>query len=224
MTTGCALAGALALAIGLTASASGAPGRSSRVLCSAGGGRTLARSPRVRVFARRGVFYSCWLPTRLRTTLGRVGEDLPDAGPRLASHVRIDGAYVAFAMQATGDPGYDLSSVEAVNARTGRVAREVEPHETENFDSYVLEVGVAADGALVYLQSEGSPCPGEHHGSGQDGPEPDDALVAVEPHAHRRTLDCELASEPTDSIKALVVAGQTATWVHAGVLHTATLR
>jgi hypothetical protein len=221
---GCALAAALALAIGLTASARGASGRSPRVLCSAGGGRTLARSPRVRVFVRRGVFYSCWLPTRLRTALGRVGEDLPDAGPTLAGHVRIDGAYVAFAMQATGDPGYDLSSVEVVNTKTGRIAREIQPRETESFDSFVLEVGVAANGAVVYLQSEGSPCPGEHHGTGQDGPEPDDAVVAVEPHAHRRTLDCELAIEPAGSITKLAVVGQTATWLHAGVLHTATLR
>ncbi len=219
-----ALAGTLALAIGLTASASGASRRSPRVLCSAGGGRTLARSPRVRVFVRRGVFYSCWLPTRFRTTLGRVGEDLPDRGPTLASHVRIDGEYVAFSTQATGDPGYDLSSVESVNVRTGRIAREVQPRETESFDSFVVEVGVAADGALVYLQSEGSPCPGEHHGTGQGGPEPDDAVVAVEPHAHRRTLDCELASEPTGSITGLKVVGQTASWLHTGVLHTATLR
>jgi hypothetical protein len=180
----------------------------------------------VRVFARKGNFYSCWLPSRRRTTLGRVGEVIPDGEAVLSTHVRIDGEYVAFAEQAIGDPGYSLSSVVSVNARTGRMGRLVEPRETENFDSFVDDVGVAADDALVYLQWEGTPCPGEHT-TGEHGP--DDALIAVEPGAKphttkRRTLDCELPTETEGSISKLVVAGQTVTWMHAGVARTATLR
>jgi hypothetical protein len=205
------------------ASAGAAPHHAPKILCSPGGGRTLSRAPRVRVFARRGQFYSCWLPTRLRTDLGQLGEDAPDGPATLATHVRIDGQYVAFSEQQTGDPGFDLSLIVSVNARTGRTAREVEPSETEEFASRVTDVGVAANDALVYVQDEGSPCPGEHKDK-EGGSRPDDAVIAVEPGAHRRTLDCETASEPEGSISKLVVMGQTATWMHAGVLHTVTLR
>jgi hypothetical protein len=211
----------LALAVGLPAPASGSSQPARRVLCSAGGGRTLSKSAQVRVFARKGVFYSCWLPTRRRTTLGNLGEDVPNMSPVLATHVRIDGQFVAFSEQASGDPGYDLSRIVSVNARTGRVAREVEPQETENFNSFVVDVGVAADGALVYLQQIGTPCSGEHT-SGEHGP--DEGVIAVEPGAKRHTLDCEAPAEPEESISKLVVRGQTATWMHAGVTHTATLR
>ena len=177
----------------------------------------------MRVFARRGKFYNCWLPTRLRTTLGQLGEPIPDRAATLATHVRIDGEYVAFSMQQTGDPGFDLSRVVSVNARTGRVAREVEPSETESFTSFVEDVEVAADGALAYLQAEGTPCPGAHDNR-KGEPQPEDAVIAVEPGAKRHTLDCETPSDPTGSISKLTVVGQTATWMHAGIPHTATLR
>jgi len=217
------LACALALTVVGTASANAAPRTSPTVACSPGGGRTIARSHHVRVFARRGKFYSCWLPTRLRTTLGRLGEPIPNQAATLATHVRIDGQYVAFATQQTGDPGFSLSRVVSVNARTGRVAREVEPSETESFSSFVEDVGVAADGALVYMQADGTPCPGER--TLKDGERrPDDALIAVEPGVKRHTLDCETPSDPAGSISKLEVVGQTATWMHAGVLHTAPLR
>jgi hypothetical protein len=141
----------------------------------------------------------------------------------LATHVRIDGQYVAFSLQASGDPGYNVSMIISVNARTGRTAREVEPLETETFDSAVEDVGVAADDAIVYLQAEGSPCPGTH--TLKDGEiRPEDAVIAVEPAVKRHTLDCELPSEPEDSISKLVVVGQTATWLHSGIVHVATLR
>jgi hypothetical protein len=140
----------------------------------------------------------------------------------LATHVRIDGEYIAYSMQATGDPGFDTSTVVAVNVRTGRL-REVEPRETEAFSSFVEDVGIAADGTLVYLQAEGTPCRGEHPPSNEQT-EPDDALIAVEAGAKRHLLDCEIASEPDNSISRLVVVGQTATWMHAGVARTATLR
>ena len=218
---GLALACSLVLVVGLPTSASGSSQQAQRILCSAAGGRTLSKSAQVRVFAREGVFYSCWLPTRRRTTLGTLGESVPDGPPALATHVRIDGQFVAFSEQAFGDPGYDVSRIVSVNARTGRVAREVEPQETENFNSFVIDVGVAADDAVVYLQETGTPCPGEHT-TGDHGP--DDGVIAVEPGAKRHTLDCELAAEPEGSISKLVVKGQTATWMHAGVLHTATLR
>jgi len=218
---GLALACSLVFVVGLPTSASGSSHPAQRLLCSAAGGRTLSKSAQVRVFAREGVFYSCWLPTRRRTTLGTLGESVPDGPPALATHVRIDGQFVAFSEQAFGDPGYDVSRIVSVNARTGRVAREVEPQETENFNSFVIDVGVAADDAVVYLQETGTPCPGEHT-SGDHGP--DDGVIAVEPGAKRHTLDCELPAEPEGSISKLVVKGQTATWMHAGVLHTATLR
>jgi hypothetical protein len=173
------------------------------------------------VFARKGVFYSCWLASRRRTTLGRVGENVPDQGAVLATHVRIDGEYVAFSTQESGDPGFDLSSIVSVNARTGRTARTVEPLETENFESFVEDVGVAADDALVYVQEAGAPCPGNHT-TGEL--RPDGGVIAVEPGAKRHTLECEVPSEPEGSISKLVVVGQTATWTHSGVLHTATLR
>ena len=211
------------LAVGSCTTVDAAARKSPRVLCSPGAGRTLAKSHRVRVFARRGKFYSCWLPTRLRTTLGRLGEPIPNQAATLATHVRIDGQYVAFSTQETGDPGFSLSRVVSVNARTGRVAREVEPRETESFSSFVEDVGVAADGALVYLQAEGTPCPGEHK-NGKAEPQPEDALIAVEPGAKGHTLDCEAPSDQAGSISKLAVVGQTATWMHAGVLHTATLR
>jgi hypothetical protein len=224
------LAGSLLLALApsldVTARADGAPTRAATVRCSAGGGRTLSRSHQVRVFARSGTFYSCWLPTRRRTTLGRLGEPVLDGAAALSTHVRIDGDFVAFAEQAVGDPSYSLSTVISVNARTGRVAREAEPRETEDFDSFVDDVGVAADDALVYLQRDGSPCAGEHT-TGEHGP--DDALIAVEPGANRHTtkrhtLDCETSTEPEGSISKLLVAGQTVTWTHSGVAQTATLR
>jgi hypothetical protein len=205
----------------LTASAEGAARDSQRVLCSPGGGRTLSRSHQVRVFARKGIFYSCWLASRRRTTLGRVGENVPDQGAVLATHVRVDGEYVAFSTQESGDPGFNVSSIVSVNARTGRIARRVEPMETENFESIVEDVGVAADDALVYVQEAGAPCPGSH-ATGEL--RPDGGVIAVEPGAKRHTLDCELSSEPERSISKLVVIGQTATWMHSGVLHNATLR
>ena len=218
---GGAFACAVAVAMVLSAPAGGAPRKSPSALCSAGAGRRLSSSHQVRVFASKGRFYSCWLPSRRRTTLGQLGEPVPDGPPVLTTHVRIDGEYVAFADHQTGDPGFSLSSIVSVNARTGRVAREVEPHETEDFDSYVVDVGVAADDALVYLQREGTPCPGEHS-SGEHGP--DDAVIAVEPKAKPHTLDCEMPSEPEGSISKLVVKDQTATWIHSDVLRTTTLR
>jgi hypothetical protein len=218
---GLAVACSLALIVGLPTSASGSSHAARRILCSAGGGRTLSKSARVRVFARNGMFYSCWLPTRRRTTLGKLGEDVPDGPAVLATHVRIDGQFVAFSEQALGDPGFDLSKIVSVNARSGRVAREVEPQETEDFSSFVVDVGVAADDAVVYLQQAGTPCVGEHT-TGEHGP--DDGVIAVEPGAKRHTLDCELPAEPEGSISKLVVAGQTATWMHSGVPHTAALR
>jgi hypothetical protein len=217
----CALACALAVAVGLSARADGASPNPPSILCSPGGGRTLSRSHQVRVFARKGRFYSCWLPTRRRTTLGYLGEPVPDGPPVLTTHVRIDGEFVAFAELQTGDPDFSLSSIISVNARTGHVGRDVEPHETEYFDSSVVDVGVAADDALVYVQREGTPCPGLHM-SGEHGP--DDAVIAVEPGVRAHTLDCEVPSDPEASISMLVVKGQTATWIHSGVLHTATLR
>jgi hypothetical protein len=216
-----ALVCSLALVVGVPASATGNSHPARRILCSAGGGRTLSKSAQVRVFARKGAFYSCWLPTRRRTTLGQLGEDAPDGPPVLATHVRIDGQFVAFSEQAIGDPSFDVSQIVSVNARTGRVARQVEPQETEDFDSSVVDVGVAADDAVVYVQDAGTPCPGEHT-TGEHGA--DDAVIAVEPGVKRHTLDCELATEPERSIAKLVVNGQTATWMHAGVAHTATLR
>jgi hypothetical protein len=192
-----------------------------RFACSAGGGRTLARSARARVFARKGRFYGCWLPTRRRTALGRLGEMEIDGPPVLATHVRIDGEFVAFSLQQYGDPDFDVSSIVSVNVRTGRVVREVEPRETETFDSFVEDVGVARDGALVYLQREGTPCPGTHT-TGELSE--DAALIAVEPGAKRHTLDCEAPGEPEGSISGLLVADQTVTWMHSGTLHTAHLR
>src|SRR5271154_4547058 len=108
---GSAAACILVLTVAVTPSAGGAPGRSPRVLCSAGAGRTLSRSHQVRVFARKGVFYSCWLASRRRTMLGRLGESIPDQGAVLATHVRIDGEFVAFSVQESGDPGYDVSLI-----------------------------------------------------------------------------------------------------------------
>jgi hypothetical protein len=218
---GPALACSLALIVALPTSASGSLHPAQRILCSAGGGRTLSRSHQVRVFARKGIFYSCWLPSRRRTTLGRIGEIIPNRGAVLATHVRIDGEYIAYSTQESGDPGYNVSLVVSVNARTGRTARQVEPLETESFDSVVEDVGVAADDALVYIQQAGAPCPGSHT-TGES--QPDGGVIAVEPGAKRHTLDCELPTEPEGSISKLVVKGQTATWMHAGVLHTATLR
>jgi hypothetical protein len=113
-----------------------------------------------------------------------------------------------------------VSEIVSVNARTGRLARKVEPMETEDFDSVVEDVGVAKNDALVYVQQAGSPCPGEHT-AGEH--EPDDAVIAVEPGAKGHTLDCEIPSEPEGSISRLVVVGQTATWMHSGVLHTVAL-
>lgn len=216
------LACTLALAVGLTALADGASRKTATILCSPGAGHMLSKSQRVRVFASRGEFYSCWLPTRRRTTLGHVGELIPDKDAVLATHVRIDGEYVAFSEQAAGDPGFDLSTVVAVNARTGRVVRKVEPSEKENA-SFVDDVGVAADGTLVYLQAQGTPCPGERITPNGE-PHPDDALIEIESGAKRQTLDCEVASEPESSISKLVVVGKTATWMHSGVLHTEILR
>jgi hypothetical protein len=218
---GPALACSLALVVGSPTSASGNSRPAHRILCSAGGGLTLSKSPQVRVFARKGIFYSCWLPTRRRTTLGQLGENVPNGPAVLATHVRIDGQYVAFSEQTSGDPGFDVSRIVSVNARTGRVAREVEPQEEEDFNSFVEDVGVAADDALVYLQQAGTPCPGEHT-TGEH--RPDDGVIAVEPGAKRHTLDCEVPAEPEGSISNLVVKGQTVTWMHAGAQHTATLR
>jgi hypothetical protein len=185
----------------------------------------------VQVFERHGLFYSCWLPTRRRTFLGHVGAEIPNKPGVLAGAVHIDGEYVAYSLQASGDPGFDVASVISVNARTGREARVVEPHEAEDmsggfgFTSVVEEVGVAADDAIVYLQAAGSPCPGIH-ATGEN--EPDAAVIAVEPgakrHTLRHTLDCETPSEPVHSISELVVVRQVVSWMHSGVLHTATLR
>jgi hypothetical protein len=216
-----AVACALALSLMLVASAHGAARKPPKPTCSASGGRTLSRSHQIRVFARKGLFYSCWLASRRRTTLGRVGEEVPNMGAVLSTHVRIDGEYVAFSVQESGDPGYNLSQIISVNARTGRAARRIEPLETENFDSFVEDVGVAADDAIVYVQRDGAPCPGAHT-TGELGP--DSGVIAVEPGAKRHTLDCEIPGEPEGSISRLVVKGQTATWTHSGVPRSATLR
>jgi len=189
--------------------------------CSPGGGRTLARGSHVRILERRGSFYSCWLPTRRRRFLGHTGEPVPDRSAALDGGVSVDGEFAAFVMQALGDPGYDVSTVVSINVRTGR-SREIEPPEIEN-SSLVEEVGVARDGAVVYVQLFGSPCPGLHQRPDTEQA-PERAVIAVEPGAKRQTLDCELPSDPDHSIKELKVAGKTATWEHAGVLHTVTLR
>jgi hypothetical protein len=73
--------------------------------------------------------------SRRRTTLGRLAENVPNQGPVLATHIRINREYVAFAEVESGDPGYKVSVVISVNARTGRAARKVEPLETEKSSS-----------------------------------------------------------------------------------------
>jgi hypothetical protein len=207
--------------LGLSTSA---PAHASPVLCSPAGGGTIARSHQVRVFIRHSNFYSCWLPTRRRTLLGQIGASLPEQAATLSTRVRIDGQYVGFAIEGTAEGGEEGIAF-AVNARTGRVKREVEAPQIDHEDgllvSSVADVGVTADGSLVYEQVEGSPCPGFH--AGQEHL-PDVALIAVEPGSRHRVLDCELSTEPQGSISKLVVVGQTATWMHAGSARSATLR
>jgi hypothetical protein len=175
------------------------------------------------VFVRGGTFYSCWLPTRLRTTLGPFGAVIPNRPLTLAaSPVRINGNYVAFFLEGVYDPGVSGALVLSVNARTGHTARIVQPREAQpregpGYNSSLEDVGVAADGAPVYLQREGSPCPGERL-----------AVIAAEWRATvdsraTRTLDCEVPGEPAGSISQLAVHGQTVTWMHAGARRTATL-
>lgn len=194
------------------------------VLCSPAGGRTIARSHQVRVFIRHANFYSCWLPTRRRTLLGRVGTSLPERAATLSTRVRIDGQYVGYAIEGVAEGGEE-GIVFAVNARSGRIKREVEAPQIDHEDgllvSSVADIGVTADGSLVYEQVESSPCPGSH--AGQEHM-PDVGLIAVEPGNGYRVLDCERATEPEGSISKLLVVGQTATWMHAGVIHNATLR
>ena len=178
----------------------------------------------MRVFIRHANFYSCWLPTRRRTLLGHVGVALPEHAATLSTHARIDGQYVAFAIEAVAEGGEE-GIVLAVNARTGRVKREVEAPQIDNGDgslvSTVADVGVTADGSLVYEQVESSPCPGSH---AEQEHMPDVALIAVEPGNGHRVLDCEQSTEPEGSIAKLLVVGQAATWMHAGVARSVTLR
>jgi hypothetical protein len=175
------------------------------------------------VFASGRRFYSCWLPTRARTTLGPYGAVIPNRPQTLAtSTVRIDGEYVAFYLEGAYDPGLVAALVISVNARTGHTTRSVQPREAQpseggSYSSSIEDVGVAADGAPVYLQREGSPCGGERL-----------AVIAAQwrttvDSRATRTLDCEAPGEPKDSISHLAVHGQTVSWTHAAVRRTATL-
>ena len=78
--------------------------------------------------------------------------------PAVSTPVHINGQYVAWAIESV-DEGGEEAIVYALNARTGRILHElVAPQRFEDeLVSSVTEVGVAADGSLVYLQLEGSP-------------------------------------------------------------------
>jgi len=218
-----AVAGVLCVALAwlwlACAPASGAP----RYACGRYGGQTIARSARVRVFVRQSTYYSCWLPTRERTRLGIEGEDLPEHPAGVSTPVHINGQYVAWAIEGV-DEGGEEAIVYALNARTGRILHELEvPQRYESLlVSSVSEVGVAADGSLVYVQQEGSPCPG-YHIPGKEHRR-DEALIAFEPGNHHHLLECEIASDPEFSITHLRVVGQTVSWTHTGAAHSATLR
>jgi hypothetical protein len=192
--------------------------------CGSHGGETIARSPQVRVFIRGSTYYSCWLPKRKRTRLGIESEnDLPENSGGVSTPVHTNGQYVVWAIEGVAEGGEE-AIVSVLNARTGRIVRELEvPQEYEPvLVSSVTDVGVAADGSLVYLQLEGSPCPGNHtHGAEHNRNE---ALVAYEPGNHQHLLECEVDSDPEFSITHLRVVGQTVSWTHAGVAHAVALR
>jgi hypothetical protein len=201
------------------APASGAP----RYACGRYGGQTIARSARARVFIRQSTYYSCWLPTRKRTRLGIEGEDLPEHPAGVSTPVHINGQYVAWAIEGVAEGGEE-AIMFALNARTGRILHEVEAPQRYESDlvSSVTEVGVAADGSLVYVQQEGSPCPGNHIPGKEHGR--DEALIAFEPGNHHHLLECEMDSDPEFSITHLRVVGQTVSWTHAGAARKVTLR
>lgn len=201
------------------APALGAP----RYACGRYGGRTIAHSARVRVFVRQSTYYSCWLPTRKRTRLGIEGEELPEHPAGVSTAVHINGQYVAWAIEGV-DEGGEEAILFALNARTGRILHELEVPQRYESDlvSSVTEVGVAADGSLVYVQLEGSPCPGDHV-LGEEHNR-DEALIAFEPGNHHHLLECEIESDPEFSITNLGVAGQTVSWMHAGVGHQVKIR
>lgn len=192
--------------------------------CGPSGGDTVARSPQVRVFIRHGTYYACWLPKRKRTRLGIEAENgLPETSGGVSTPVHINGQYVVWAIEGVAEGGEE-AVVSVLNAHTGRIVRELEVPQLEESDlvSSVTDVGVGADGSLVYLQLEGSPCPGNHtHGVEHNR---DQGLVAFEPGNHHHVLDCEVDSDPEFSITHLRVVGQTVSWTHAGVPHSATLR
>jgi hypothetical protein len=212
----------LALTFPVAGSAHTTPHASAR--CAPGGGETLVRTPDVRVFERKHMVYSCWLPTRRRTFIARDEEEVPDGPAVLGTPVRIAGRYVGFAVQASGDPAYAVSNVRVVNARTGGV-RNIEPPEDEEegtFSSEVTEVWVAPNGTAVYLQTDGSPCPGRHT-SGDGGRFA--ALIAIHRGSRRKqTLDCEQAGDQEGSISAVTVTGEIVRWLHSGTAHEASLR
>jgi hypothetical protein len=194
-----------------------------RPACGPYGGQTIAHTSKVRVFIRQSTYYSCWLPTRKRTRLGIEGEDLPEHPAGVSTLVHINGQYVAWSIEGVAEGGEE-AIVFALNARTGRILHELEVPQRFEDDlvSSVTEVGVAGDGSLVYLQQEGSPCPGYHTAAKE--PDRDEALIAYEPGNHHHLLDCEIASDPESSITHLRVVGQTVSWTHAGATHTVTLR
>jgi hypothetical protein len=191
--------------------------------CGPYGGETVAHTTQVRVFKRDSTYYACWLPKRKRTQLGiESANSLPETGGGVSTAVHINGQYVVWAIEGV-DEGGEEAVVSVLNARTGRIVRELEvPQQYEpDLVSSVTDVGVGADGSIVYLQLEGSPCPGNH----SVGPIHDrnEALVAFEPGNHHHVLDCEVDSDPEYSITHLRVVGQTVTWTHAGVPHSATI-
>jgi hypothetical protein len=202
------------------APASGAP----RYACGSHGGETIARSAQVRVFIRDSTYYSCWLPKRKRTRLGIESENsLPENSGGVSTPVHVNGQYVVWAIEGVAEGGEE-AIVSVLNARAGRIVHELEVPQLEESDlvSSVTDVGVAADGSLVYLQLEGSPCPGSHtHGAEHNRNE---GLVAFEPGNHHHLLDCEVDSDPEFSITHLRVVGQTVSWTHAGAAHAVTLR
>ena len=192
--------------------------------CGPYGGNTIARSPQVRVFTRGSVYYSCWLPKRKRTRLGIEAENsLPETSGGVSTPVHVNGQYVVWAIEGVAEGGEE-AILFALNARTGKIVHELEVPQLMEPDlvSSVTDVGIGADGSLVYLQLEGSPCPGNHtHGEEHSR---DQGLVAFEPGNHHHVLDCEVDSDPEYSITHLRVVGQTVSWTHAGVPHSATLR
>jgi hypothetical protein len=192
--------------------------------CGRYGGRTIAHSAQVRVFIRQSTYYSCWLPTRKRTRLGIEGEDEPEHPAGVSTLVHVNGQYVAWSVEGVAEGGEE-AIMFVLNARTGRILHELEaPQRFEDeLVSSVTEVGVAADGSLVYLQEEGSPCPGNHI-PGDKEHNRDEALIAFEPGNHHHLLECEVASEPEVSITHLRVVAQTVSWTNAGAAHSVTLR